>query len=191
MNNILKTTAQSEDNTPSFFVVCKESMDNEVTHGIWIDCTQPSITIQKEITEMLAKSSVKNAKDWEIVKTMNLGEIDLSCSLVSDIHMIAKLYTEFGEMFANFLNNSEDNIYYRLKVFTSGYKGIWNSATSYLKFKCAQECKQGLYSHQYLHNYVDYELLANEAIKERHIYAICTDGGKFHIIEDFTGYVPF
>ena len=108
MNNILKTTSQSEDNTPSIFVVCKESLDNEVTHGIWINCTQPSITIQKEITEMLAKYSVKNAKDWKIVKAINLGEIDLSCSLVLDIHMIAKLYTEFGEMFAN-LWSVEDN----------------------------------------------------------------------------------
>ena len=187
MNNILKTTSQSEHNTPSIFVVCKTSLERGDTHGTLIDCTQDLITIQKRINEMLATSSVKNAKDWLIVKAMNFDDSPV-CDLetIRDFHNLATLIVEERDLWGKFLKlRKSQSLKSSMSMFIRGFCEKHKSVEGFLNLKLFRNSNRLNHKGLELVDYLDLEQMGKDLIKSNALYAIKDDTGEFHIVENF------
>ena len=145
------------------------------SHGIWINCNQPMITIQKEIDGYISSFPNKNPDKWVITNTRNLGDIDLSeLNQVKTIYMACKLYVRYGDVFTEYLKMpacvSTD---IKIWDFEKNYKGIWNSLEQYIAREIDTKHNFCICDIE-ISNHVDYQTITNELLVNKKYYVNLT-----------------
>lgn len=144
---------------PKIYVACLAAYNNGILFGDWIDANQDADQINESIQAMLKKSPITNAEEWAIHDFEDFGGIKLNESEdIENVAAIAAFLVEHGELGAEVLNYSGNDIEDAEKLIEEGYQGHFDSEEEFAT-QLYQECYE---IPPHLEFYIDYKAVARD-----------------------------
>lgn len=121
-----------KESSPQIYVMCLNSYNSGLLHGLWVDLNQSEEKIQDDIQWMLSWSPLRNSgncEEWIITDSMNtsfeVGEYDSICMIKAKI----TLCEEFGKELFIFCENLGLDPWdgESIELFKNNFQGIYKN----------------------------------------------------------------
>lgn len=141
--------------TPRIYVACLSSYNSDIAHGEWIDAIDAD-ELREGIRDMLAKSSIPGAEEWEIQDEEGFGPLQ-PWGDVDKLAELGALIDEHGEAYAAYADNVSID-YATEEAFEDSYEGEWDSEKDF-----AENLFDDLYDVSTpIAPYIDYDAFARD-----------------------------
>ena len=146
---------------PKIYVACLASYNSGILHGAYIDATLEPDDMLDLIGEMLEKSPVIGAEEWEIhdFEDFDCIRIDRWEDL-QQVHDIACFLVDKGELGAKLLQElSTEDVDYVRQYIEDNFIGKYDSTRDYV-YEMIDECYSDL--PEFIAGYIDYKAMAED-----------------------------
>ena len=146
---------------PKIYVACLASYNSGILHGVYIDATLEPDEMLVLIGEMLEKSPVISAEEWEIHDFDDFDCIRIDrWEDLQQVHDIACFLVEKGELGAKLMQElSTEDVDEARRVMEDDYIGEYNSIVEYAMERTADCCDN---IPDYIAGYIDYKAMAED-----------------------------
>ena len=161
------------------YVADLAAYNNGVLHGVWIDATEDSDSIQDQINAMLKVSPIEEeAEEYAIHDYEGFGSYSVSeYSGIEGLHEVACFIEEHPEMGSDLLAHFSDNIEEARKAIEENYCGCHKSVADY-----AQDLTEETGDvPKHLEFYIDYNRMGYDMEVSGDIFTIETSHEEVHI----------
>lgn len=132
MANYLQNTALSiSEDQPQIYVACLASYNNGIRHGIWLDATCDNDTIEAQIKQLLATSTIPGAEAVVIHDYKGFGSLHIEQDeSIEEVQEKALFIVEHGVLGAAVLAYHQGNLEYATNTLEE-YIGEYESELDY------------------------------------------------------------
>lgn len=147
-----------DNDEPRIYVACLAAYNAGFLHGEWILANQDSSEIQKEVSNMLLRSPVKDAEEWAIHDYENFAGISINEYTGFDrVSYLGTCISEHGEPFSLYANYV--GLEYATKEdFLEAYVGEYSSQEEYAE-ELFDDCYQ---IPDFIQSYIDWIRVARD-----------------------------
>ena len=163
---------------PRIYVACLAAYNNGWLHGAWIDVEDDADAVREAISAMLTASPVKGAEDYAIHDEEGFGAVDIGeYADIEWVVAIAAFLRERGKLGGLVFNHLDGDLDAAKKALDEQYQGV---------FERLADCFEALTEEttvvpENLRHYIDYRVMAEDALAGGDIFVIETARDKVHV----------
>ena len=167
---------------PGIYVACLSSYNAGILHGVWLDADQPVDELRLKITEMLKKSTIPYAEEWEVNDTIDFNGVDIQTASLDEIGRMADFIRTYGELGAEvlkYVRYEEDYIDQAHTLMEEHYQGSYDRAEDFAR-DLIEAC--GDISER-VAPYIDYKCIARDLLLSD--YFVLEADYKLHVFSRY------
>lgn len=164
--------------TPRIYVADLAAYNNGKLHGVWIDATDDLNDIWDAVNAMLKASPEPDAEEYAIHDYEGFGSYSVSeYSGLEELNNVAVFIEEHGELGAEVLGYTCDNLDEAEKMLSDNYHGEYESVADFAE----QLTEDTSNIPDHLQYYIDYERMGRDMELSCDIFTIATGDQEVHI----------
>ena len=156
----------------SIYVACLASYNNGILYGRWINISKGKDYILDEISDMLKKSTIPNAEEYEIHDLSGFGSNAITC--LDTIFELSQLFKQFDPQLVLAVYNYYSEISDIKYALENTYCGEYDSEQDF-----ANEMFDALYGHDVpdsIAYYINYKMFARDLFIDDYIATASKQG---------------
>lgn len=146
---------------PRIYVACLAAYNNGYLHGEWIDASQETDGLYREVKKILSASPVPYSDEWAIHDYEDFGDALIhEYTSLETVSEIADYISTHGELGAAVLCHTGNNIEEALKIIEDCYQGEFDSEEDFAYYWTHEVDCRKIPAH--LEYYIDYKAMARD-----------------------------
>ena len=170
--------------SPKFYAACLDSYNNGILHGAWIDAESDVDSMQEAVAEMLAKSPMKGAEEWQIHDWDDdsgalspLGETSDLDTIAQRVEALEEIESDYDESviptLLSWIAERQDNPDFWASDLSDAFLGTYRDAEDY-----AAEMTDESNIPEHILGYVDFKAMARDWSLSGEVDFICVHTGS-------------